>query len=285
MVRGIGTSTRKRPAWAAAPFLLAAAILIGVAAPAEAADTDLVRRIFTALDLRAEIARVAPGAAAGLGDLGSAPSADRRQLRRIVETGFDPAVLERLTLAAFVARFDLAHARSAARWLARPEIARLHAAGRAPAPVCDPDDVDRRDPRAAALARIAAATSIDTRARQHAPFVLNAMLEAANAALPETRRRMGADLSHLLRAHRADPAPLRADACRYREFSTAELVAAQAFVTGDAGRWLYGSASAAVEEALVRAARATARRIVDTFDGADPRRVPVRIAHAPAGLG
>jgi hypothetical protein len=49
-------------------------------------------------------------------------------------------------------------------------------------------------------------------------------------------------------------------------------------VTSAAGRWLYGSASAAVEEALVRAARATALRIVDTFGGAHRRGVPVRVA-------
>jgi hypothetical protein len=249
-----------------------------LAVPAGADDTDLVRRIFSALDLAGEIARVAPGVSAGL-DLGDAPAADRERLRRIVETGFDPDLLERLTLAAFLARFDLAHARAAAAWLARPEIARLHAAGRAAAPACEPDARDRDRTRAEAIARISAATSVESRARRNAPFVLAAMLEAASAALPEARRHAGGGLAQLPRV-RPDPARRHADACRYRELSTAELVAAQAFVTGETGRWLYGSTSAAVEEALVRAARATARRIVDAFDGADPRRVPLRVAAA-----
>jgi hypothetical protein len=269
MARG-GWVWRRLACWGA-PILLAAA-------PAAAGDTDLVQHVFTALDLRGEIARIASGV--DLDDLGDAPASDRALLQHIVATGFDPALLERLTLAAFVSRFDLAQARAASAWLARPEIERLHAAGRAPAPDCEPGRADPGGARAQALARIAAATSVEARAQHHAPFVLGAMLEAASRALPEARRDMGGELAQLLRAQRAHPVLGRADSCRYQAFSTAELVAAQAFVTGEAGRWLYGSASAAVEEALVRAARATARRIVETFGGSDPRPVPLRIAHA-----
>jgi len=272
-----GIRAQRRLACAAVAIALAVSLALA-AAPAGAADTDLVQRIFTALDLPGEIAVVAPSATARLGDFADAPAADRRLLRRIVETGFDPVALERLTLAAFVARFDLAHARAAAQWLARPEIERLHAAGRAPAPDCEPREADLAGARSRALARTASATSVEARARRHAAFVLGAMLEAANQALPETHRYPGGELAHLLRAHREDPSALRADACRYRDFSTDELVAAHAFVTSAAGRWLYGSASAAVEEALVRAARATALRIVDTFGGAHRRGVPVRVA-------
>jgi hypothetical protein len=258
---------------------VALALTTMFAAPARADDTDLVHRIFVALDLPGEIARVAPGAAEGVGDLGGAPAADRRLLRRILLTGFDPRGLERLTLAAFMQRFDLAQARAAADWLAQPEIERLHAAGRTAAPVCEPDASDRTGVRARALARIAAVTSVEARARRHAPFVLGAMLEAASPDLPESSRQAGSDLEHLLRAQRDAAGPTPEDACRYRDFSTDELLAAQAFVAGETGRWLYGNASAAVEEALVRAARATARRIVDTFGGG-PRRSPVRIALA-----
>ena len=269
--------------WVAAWLLLWAVVPAGSAERAGASETDLVQRIFSALDVGAEIAAVAPIATGQIASAPGAPLADRVVLGRVIRAGFAAGVLERLALEAFQARFDRARAAEAVRWLARPEIQRLYAAGRAISERCEPGGEAVSGPRARALARIRAATSVEARARGHSTGVFGAMLRAGNDALPETCSYSRVELADMIVAQRAAlPAPSAGQGCQYRDFSTRSLLSAQAFLESETGRWLHASVSAAVEEALSRAARATALRVVDRFGDSDPRRAPLRIARTRA---
>jgi len=266
---------------------VAVAVWLGFAVPfvagvAEADETGPAQRIFDALGVEAEIRAVVPFAAAELTRVPLSRAADRARLHRIVRIGFAQATLEHMALDAFSARLDREHAARAARWLARAEIQRLYAAGRR-AGSCQGDVPMASGRRARALARIRAAIDVEARARGHALRVFAAMLRAANEALPETRRYTPVELAAMLAAQREGLGPWSVgSACSYREFSTSALLSAQAFLESETGRWLHASVSAAVEQALARAARATARRIVESFAAPVPHRGRLRVAGAAA---
>lgn len=274
-----GRGKRGRARWAA--LAAACSLVLAGRAGAGPVEGEIVRRIFGVTGVGAEVGGIAPIAAAWFSQASVAPAPARMALRAIVEQGFAAATLERLAREAFLERFDPTNARTALRWLEQPAIISLHRAGRPAAGECDPRSEPVGAVRAAALARVEATTSPSTRSRHHASRVYVALLWAGNALLPETRRFSNAELADMIAEHRAglqnvsDPA---GQACRYRDFATDDLVAAEAFLETETGRWLYEGVSAAVDAALTRAARATALRIVETFGAR--QHVPMRIALA-----
>lgn len=259
-----GERAPRRAAW----LLMAMSFAIG--SPARATDTALPRRLFDALAVEAELAAIVPIATGHLARAPATPASDRLVLRDIVERGFAPDRLEAQAFEAFLAGFDLTRAREADRWLAQPATRRLYAASRAPAVDCPQADAAPAAPRARAIERIDAAIGQEARARRHASRVFAAMLRAANRAMPEMRRYSRVELEGLIEAHRAGLGKA-SPVCRYCDIPTEELLAAQAFLDGEAGRWLYRGVSAAIERSLARAARATALRIVDAFQDDAPR--------------
>lgn len=286
-------------------------IAAGAAADAQVSDAEVAQRLLRASGVGAELAVIAPLAASWLdghdspgeladdltgprmpGSTDAMPPADRVALHAIVEQGFDAAVLAREVRAALLHRLDAAKARAALRWLERPEVAALHAAGRVPARSCDasesPEELPgvredaRGDPARAVLeARVASATSSVLRSRRHASRVYAALLRAGNALLPEMQRFTHIQLADMIALHDAHlrQRPDAADrTCRYRDVSTETLASASRFLEGETGRWLSRSLSEAVAEVLDRAAAATALHIVETFGL--PRPTPLRVAGA-----
>lgn len=266
----------------------------GPARASRAGDDDpkLVSRLFTALDVHAEIGAIAPIAGARLAHT-TIDRSDVARLEQIVRQGFAPARLERITLDAFLRRFQLERAREAVRFLERPEIRKLYTASRRPGSACQatsggaaPEPVPAQrgapSPRAQAITRIDAALGLEARARERAEFVFAIMLRAANRALPEPQRFTRPELAGMIAAHRESLAALPAPACRYHDVSTRTLREAVRFLESDTGRWLYGAVSESIDEALARAAGATARRIVDDFEDIAPA-TPLLVARATPG--
>lgn len=279
---------------ALAGLLLASAASAGPARSSRAGDDDpkLVSRLFAALDVHAEIGAIAPIASAQLAGTAINES-DVARLEQIVRQGFAPERLGRITLDAFLRRFQLERAREAVRFLERPEIRQLYVASRRPASACrgapggaaqEPLLTQRGavTPRAQAIARIDATLGLEARARAHAERVFAIMLGAANRALPEPQRFTRVELAGMIAAHHASLAAAPAPPCRYHDVSTGTLREAARFLESDAGRWLYGAVSGSIDEALSRAARVTARRIVDDFEDAPPA-TPLLVARAAPG--
>lgn len=264
---------------AVALLLAGAAAGVGVAAVATGAEPAgpevraadaraLVRLLGVEADLEA-LPREALATVAGSG----VPAADRVRLESIVAESFDPERLVDRVARGLLQRWDPRAAATARAWLATPQARGILARGRAAgeAPRCaEGSETPRTTPeRDVLLRRVASHTAAPGRARRRAGRLQVAMLAAANDALPASRRLSAAELARAQRGalSRARPEPVGLDAlrCHYRDVTSEALARAAAFFESPAGRWAVESVDAALDDALQRAARTAARRVVEGF--------------------
>ncbi|HEY5656279.1 MAG TPA: hypothetical protein VIY27_00675 [Myxococcota bacterium] len=280
---------------AAALFVFAADPEVARAEPS--ANFALARAILSDLGMEPEIEAVAQEAAAYLdARRGYIAPSDREPLRAVIKAGFRPETLYALTLDGFLERYEPQHAAATAAWLGRPETRALLERGREVEPTarCRPETAlhklsrVRRIERLSLVARIGRDTSASARAARRAALLFGSMLRAGNAALPESDRFTRAEIEQMIAAQRDDLAAAyatssRALDCAYRGVGLETLRETARFLDGEAGRWMLDSVDGALEQALMRAAEATALMVVRTFGtGARPNAV-LRSARALPG--
>lgn len=259
--------------------------LASVDAAAEPADAQ-ARAIFAALHVERELTDIAAQAVASVEEPASLlPRADALVLRAAVAAYFEPSRLGALALDTFSERLDADYAPAALGWLERPQTQDLltRATGGA-VTSSEPgragmraDEVRARDEL---LLRFERRGGHAGRAQRHAALVFAAMLRSANPLLPPLQRYSASEVDQLTHALRdqievepLDRVELRR---RYAEISTEELSAALVFLESPAGAWLRRELDAALERALVVAARATAAHLVGSLEPAP--RVPLLVA-------
>jgi len=290
---------------AAALALVGLAVGAGLARADAAASADPphlaeARELVRVLGVEGDLAALA-GEAGGVLLGAAVPAADREALAAIAAESFAPERLGRRVAEGVAERWDAAAGEAARAWLRTAQARGILARGRTAAggEACRIDRIDGIDgtdgtddalppaspERLALLRRVAAHTASPERARRRAALLQVAMLEAANEALPASRRLSAEALARLERAARGSPEPVSgvADAalrCHYRDVTSDALARAAAFFDSPAGRWAVESVEAALDDTLRRAARTVARRVVERF--APPPAAPGRSAGGPA---
>lgn len=259
-------------------------MLVGIGWPAGAAedgDRALARALLEALDVPAELAALEREALVPLRAPGIEAD-DRPALRAIVSAGFRPSRLEAHVVDGLARHLDRARAEAALRALGRPTLRRVRASTRQTPAECPLEAAGADPERLALMHRVGDHLAVRSRARLRSAFVFAELLEAANRALPETRRLSDDEIAWIERtqrraaahAHAGDQRALR---CRYAPLRTAELRTAARFLASPEGRWLFDAVDGALARALHDAAEATALGIVDTFGGPG-RAAPLRVA-------
>jgi len=215
------------------------------------------------------------------------PPADALLLRAAVTTCFDAQRLGALALVSFSERLDAGYAEAVLDWLARPETRELLA--RATWEPAEPatrvaavePDTSGRD---ALLAHFDRRSGHAARAGREAALVFAAMLRAANPLLPPVQRYSADELDLLSSWLRSRFGSITADASllrrRYAGISSQEIESTLAFLESPPGVWLQRQLDGALERALVRAARATAARLIGAL-GRGGRELPLQVARLP----
>lgn len=277
---GGGVARHAQVSWLACALLLAAH-----AASAEPAEPE-ARAIFDALHVELELEQIARQAAESVAAPARLlPPADGILLRSAVAACFDSRALAARALDTFSARLDAGHAKAALRWLARPEtrelLTRVDARASEPGPDATLGATSLR--REALLLRFERRSGRAARSARHAALVFGAMLRAANPLLPPVQRYSAEELAALQSGlqQRFALAPLDASELRrrYAGIPSRGLEQALAFLESPAGAWLRRELDAALERALVRAARATAAQLVGSLDPGVPP-APLQMARA-----
>jgi hypothetical protein len=246
-------------------------------AAAEPADAQ-ARAIFAALHVERELTDIAAQAVASVEEPASVlPPADALVLRAAVAAYFEPTRLGALALETFSERLDADHAPAVLGWLERPQTQDLltRATGGA-VTRSEPGRADARGDEARArdalLLRFERRGGHAGRAQRHAALVFAAMLRSANPLLPPLQRYSASEVDRLTHALRdriaAEPLDRLELRRRYARVSTTELEAALAFLESPAGAWLRRELDAALERALVVAARATAAHLAGSLEPA-----------------
>lgn len=268
------------------PFLTSLLVLclpLAGSAQVEASTApETARRMLDAQYVGLELAAIGKRALSELEQQqGRVRSQDRDRLEGLVRLGFAPDTLYRHVQHELVATLEPEHAAVAAEWLALDHNRRLylmgHGADRSCLAELDLEELAAlaTAERAALIVRVARGTRTAGRRVRRGSLVFTAMLVAGNHVMPMDRRMGDEQIRLLIEAQRAalaarHPTDLRALHCAFREVPTPDLASAAAFFASPAGRWLRAATDRAVERALVKAGKGTARYIVDAFGDAPP---------------